>query len=32
MDIARLELWIGSNYVLLGNFRQLMLATRPQAP
>jgi hypothetical protein len=27
MDIAGLELWIGSNYVLLGNFRQLMHAT-----
>ncbi len=24
MDIARLELWIGPNYVLLGNFRKLM--------
>jgi hypothetical protein len=26
MDIARLELWIGPNYVLSNNFRQLMHA------
>jgi hypothetical protein len=25
MDTTRLELWIGSNYVLSGNFRQLLL-------
>jgi hypothetical protein len=24
MDIVGLELWIGPDYVLLGNFRQLM--------
>jgi hypothetical protein len=26
MDTAGLELWIGPNYVLSGNFRQLMPA------
>jgi hypothetical protein len=27
MDIAGLELWIGPNYVLSSNFRQLMPTT-----